>query len=590
VRNNSSSGTGGDGGGLYFYSGGTARNCLVDGNYADNGGGGIYVRSGAGDSVIGNCTVVSNASEHGGGIYAYGGTNWNSIIYGNTSTIGANQNWSYGSGTTSVYVHCCTTPLPTHDLINCITNNPQFVGGDNYQLTQDSPCINIGTNQPWMGSAVDLRDTSRILEDIVELGAYEYFGAPFVEITNKHTIVSNTVSYIDIGGTNNAWVVGDMGWTNAANGASGTLPVSGLVSAISLNYGENRIEVFGSNTVGDVASDSVVIFREVPEDTGDSPVHYVALDGAAVWPYTNWTDATPSIQDAVDAAASNDTVLITNGTYVLNLSVFVTNTLTIRSVNGPNHTVVDGNAADRCFNLSIGDILLEGLTITNGLIHDDQSGGGGVLCASADQVLSSCYIVGNVVAKGIRGGGVRGGTLYNCLIKDNDADGNGGGAYNSTLYNCTITGNHASSGDGVYDCTLTACIVWGNIGTDMELSSAMYTCASDGVTHGQYGNITNNPQFVSGSDFHLAASSPCIDAGVNLDEVKRDLDGTPRPLDSDANGTASADIGCYEFLNTLADSDGDGLSDGDEVGTHGRTEPTQQTTTPTATPSPTIRK
>ena len=58
------------------------------------------------------------------------------------------------------------------------------------------------------------------------------------------------------------------------------------------------------------------------------------------------------------------------------------------------------------------------------------------------------------------------------------------------------------------------------------------------------GNITNDPQFVNAavSNFHLLATSPCIERGNNaLVLGSSDLDGSPRII----NGRV--DIGAYEF-------------------------------------------
>ena len=86
------------------------------------------------------------------------------------------------------------------------------------------------------------------------------------------------------------------------------------------------------------------------------------------------------------------------------------------------------------------------------------------------------------------------------------------------------------------------------------------------------GNINVDPAFVSlaNTNFHLAAASPCIDAGTNVllaatnfsMAVTNDFDGLPRPLDGNGNATAQFDMGAFEFLLPSADSNGDGIPDG----------------------------
>jgi len=86
------------------------------------------------------------------------------------------------------------------------------------------------------------------------------------------------------------------------------------------------------------------------------------------------------------------------------------------------------------------------------------------------------------------------------------------------------------------------------------------------------GNIDANSQFANAAatNFHLLANSPCIDRGTNpvtfltnsIFTVNDDLDGVPRPLDGNGDGTNRFDMGAYEFLLASADSNDDGIPDG----------------------------
>jgi hypothetical protein len=151
------------------------------------------------------------------------------------------------------------------------------------------------------------------------------------------------------------------------------------------------------------------------------------------------------------------------------------------------------------------------------------------------------------------GGGVYGGTLYNCLVVSNAAGFSGGGAFASTLYNCTVDDNRANRyGGGVYGSALTNCIVYFNMAVppydNHGLASFDHCCTTPMPTNG-VGNITNAPQFVNypGGDLRQNGVSPCIDAGDNSAVATSvDLAGYPRIT----RGTV--DMGAYEFPGTNA--------------------------------------
>jgi len=87
---------------------------------------------------------------------------------------------------------------------------------------------------------------------------------PLVDITNKPVTVASSVTTYTIGGTNNAYVVGGMWWTNLLNGGNGTLAAasSWQIPGIGLDMGANELRVVGTNSLGTEGSDSVIITRE----------------------------------------------------------------------------------------------------------------------------------------------------------------------------------------------------------------------------------------------------------------------------------------------------------------------------------------
>jgi len=302
--------------------------------------------------------------------------------------------------------------------------------------------------------------------------------------------------------------------------------------------------------------------------------NYVSKTGAHVSPFNSWSNAATNIQDAVDAASSGDTVLVNDGTYYPDDEISVTKDITVKSVNGAEKTIVDGNNSHRCFYLNSSNPVIDGFTIVNG--GDSTEFGGGVFCENGGTV-QNCIISGNSATEGggvnctlggtvqnciikensaYYGGGVRcfyGGIVQNCTISDNTSSYHGGGisCYNSGIvWNCTISGNSAPYGGGV-DCdygggTIQNSILWNNTGSEISGTPLVniYNCIEN-WTNIVNGIITNNPQFVDAlsGDYRLKTNSPCINVGTNMAWMvgEKDLYGNPRITD------VIVDMGSYEF-------------------------------------------
>ena len=257
------------------------------------------------------------------------------------------------------------------------------------------------------------------------------------------------------------------------------------------------------------------------------------------------------------------------------------------------NNTISGNSSD--FGGGGGGVYASGttVTLTNNTISGNSSDfGGGVYASGTTVTLTNNTISGN--SSGFGGGGVYAGitngtmTLTNNTITGNSSDYSGGGVYAESYHGITLTNNtimeNSSSNNGggvlisLYENTSIASIynnvIWYNTadseGKDLYINNDrngdflpsivnLFNNDFDQSAAGTFiklpfpidpSNLVNaDPLFVDplNGDYHLTATSPCINAGDNnapeLPEF--DKDGQPRIIDG------TVDMGAYEYTGTL---------------------------------------
>ena len=190
--------------------------------------------------------------------------------------------------------------------------------------------------------------------------------------------------------------------------------------------------------------------------------------------------------------------------------------------------------------------ILGGALLHNRVVREQQgvARGGGAFMGTARGTL---FRGNRVLAPSALGGGAYDTRLADCVLVANEADRGGGAFFWGTLpvggefRGCTFVANRASvEGGGIFYSgyaggTCEDSILWGNSPDQLALDTLVvrYSCVEGGVSG--VGNIALDPMLFgpAGSDPHLLAGSPCIDAG--------DPNGPPDP-----DGTR-ADIGAVPF-------------------------------------------
>ena len=290
---------------------------------------------------------------------------------------------------------------------------------------------------------------------------------------------------------------------------------------------------------------------------------YVTPLGNDAYAGTNWTCALATIQAAIDRAVPNAVVNVSayEGTNVCAYASINTGQrrhILIQSVDRYGKyrkPVIVGNEEGVCAFLrleeenwyNIPDSILKGFVVTKSMLGIY----GGIAV--------DCVITGNTNWWGTAGASSA--KLVNCLVYGNI----GQGASYSTLVNSTIAHNYAEEDAALNPvCCAYNCIIWNNTNSQGQVSEIYNTdftaltpqwmklwgCYSDMVP--EFSTDTAycaDPKFVApdNGDYHLAADSPCLNAGFSEYSVSSettDLDGMLRVRGE------GIDPGCYEYIES----------------------------------------
>lgn len=541
----------GSGGGLSLcYS----TNCLITRNSAKYYGGGAF------QGVLVNCTLTGNqaisSSSEGGG--AANSTLVNSIVLFNATFL-ASSYASYSNSYSCSFSYSCT--IPAAGGTGNIAADPLLLP-DGIHLSAGSPCIGKGNPSAAFGWDID----GQAWNNPPSMGCDEWQPAPVIMFPPSYSVAGPghglTWNPAVAGQAPFAWFWSKDGNPIQDNGHYLNAGTPGLTIATLSPDDAGGYQLIATNASGSATSAVVRVVIHAVDAAGSNPTA----------PYSTWSTAANTIQDAIDAAAPGEIVLVTNGVYGsggqalpggLTNRITVSQAITVTSVNGPAGTVIEGAGAAnplsnlpgavRCAFLADG-ALLNGFTLRDGSTLASGvslASGGGICCVSTNGVASDCVLSNN---SAFYGGGIANGTLNNCLVYGNHAN-VGGGCYDAALYNCTVINNYlnlafVSEGAGFYSSSynnpVRNSIVIGNYDMSYWMSADEYHaigapnfsyCCTTPVPSGT-GNFDADPLFLD--SYHITANSPCRGAGGAAYASGTDLDGE--------TWTNPPSVGCDEVI------------------------------------------
>ncbi|MFC1783466.1 right-handed parallel beta-helix repeat-containing protein, partial [Planctomycetota bacterium] len=614
------------GGGMYNSHGSpTVTNCTFTGNSADSGSGGGMCNRNSSSPTVTNCTFSGNSAgnSNGGGMYnEYSNptvTNcifWGNEIYGVATVSYSCVEGGY-TGTGNIDINPMFVDAEGAD-------NTYGTDDDDLHLLPASLCINAGDPTGDYTGQVDMDGDPRVLLGRVDMGADESptigYG-DIVYVDQSATSGSNNgrswsdafltlQDALDVaaGGPDQIWVAAATYYptTDYGLGIGDRGRHFRIINGVAIYGGFNGTEK--ALYQRDVQNNVTIISGDLgtPGHNGDNCYHvFYHPDGSALEPN--------AVLDGFTITGGNaDTSNPFNcggGMYNYNCSptlidcVFTNNRAylgggMVNIYGSPTITgcTFGGNSADYGGGI-YNSYSSPTFTNCNFAVNSADDNGGGICNWNfSNPIVTNCTFTGNAAVE--NGGGIcndnsSSPTVTGCVFSGNSAD-LGGGMYNTlssspVVTNCTFGWNAAQNGSAVaFDSynqsypsaiQIINCILW-NVGNEIwnnDGSTITITYSNvQGGWPGQ-GNIDAGPLFIDpngvdntpGTDddnLRLSGDSPCIDTGDNnAVTVTSDLDQRQRVIDGDGNGTATVDMGAYEYGTVIIYVDAD-VAGGDNSG------------------------
>lgn len=489
------------GGGIKCISG-SIRNCIIEENKADRGGG-IDLR---GESEICNSIIANNVANYqGSNLYIVSSnapiTNCN-VISGNILI----SNYS-GKISNSIFWNC-SFPWGTPSFEYCAVSNgnnengnislsndnehpegPNFIDWENgnYGLLPNSPCINTGNND-LVASENDIDGNQRIIGNNVDIGAYET--SYLCEIpgnleVNHLTRYTGEVSWQAFGGESK-WLVSYKNkeyeeWMELQS-STNSLIIEGLEQGETYQV---RIAAFCSENEHSLYSDTIsfttIVGPIVPSAEG---IVYVKQSPSGTMDGSSWENATFCVQSAIDAPGCKE-VWVAEGEYLPRTPTsdqviagqydYTFSPERLKSFQPKNGVKVYGGFKGNEASLMERNVL-KNKTVLNGdigIVNDNSDNSYHVIWFDPSEIIDSTIVDGFYISDGYADGShltsprndIGGGVLMcinsfinNCVISDNYASSNGGGVnfteetdpyvYSGEISNSIIAKNTAEYGFG----------------------------------------------------------------------------------------------------------------------------------------------